>query len=85
MTENRLQVWPYDDVTRLKLRTAHFITDAENFAMDTHCVIAAKVAERLFPNEDPVGQSIYMPENKNYNLIVGVLEPKMRLQQSVVR
>jgi len=66
----------YADVTRLKLRSGHFITDAENFAMDTHCVIAARVADRLFPYEDPVGQRIYMPENKNFYLVVGVLEPK---------
>ncbi len=66
----------YADVTRLKIRAGHFITDAENFAMDTHCVIAAKVADRLFPYEDPVGQRIYMPENKNFYLVVGVLEPK---------
>ncbi|MCY2986075.1 MAG: ABC transporter permease [Planctomycetota bacterium] len=66
----------YADVTRLKIRSGHFITDAENFAMDTHCVIAAKVADRLFPYEDPVGQRIYMPENKNFYLVVGVLEPK---------
>ena len=66
----------YAEVTRLKLRDGHFITDAENFAMDTHCVIAAKVAERMFPYEDPIGQRIYMPQNKNFYLIVGVLEPK---------
>ena len=66
----------YADVTRLKIRSGHFITDAENFAMDTHCVIAARVADRLFPYEDPVGQRIYMPENKNFYLVVGVLEPK---------
>ena len=66
----------YAEVTRLKIRSGHFITDAENFAMDTHCVIAAKVADRLFPFEDPVGQRIYMPENKNFYLVVGVLEPK---------
>ena len=66
----------YAVVTRLKIRSGHFITDAENFAMDTHCVLAAKTAERLFPFEDPIGQRIYMPENKNFYLVVGVLEPK---------
>ena len=66
----------YAVVTRLKIRSGHFITDAENFAMDTHCVIAAKTAERLFPFEDPIGQRIYMPENKHFYLVVGVLEPK---------
>ena len=66
----------YALVTRLKIRSGHFITDAENFAMDTHCVIAAKTAERLFPFEDPIGQRIYMPENQDFYLVVGVLEPK---------
>jgi putative ABC transport system permease protein len=66
----------YADVTRLKLARGHFITDAENFAADTHCVLAAKIAERLFPYEDPIGQRIYMPENQDFYLVVGVLEPK---------
>lgn len=66
----------YAEVTRLKLARGHFITDAENFAADTHCVIAAKMAERLFPYEDPIGQRIYMPENQDFYLVVGVLEPK---------
>ena len=66
----------YADVTRLKIRSGHFITDAENFGMDTHCVLAAKVAERLFPYEDPVGQRVYMPENKTFYLVVGVIEPR---------
>ncbi|HUP78114.1 MAG TPA: ABC transporter permease, partial [Pirellula sp.] len=43
----------YAEVTKLTLRAGHFITDAENFAMDNHCVVAAKMAERLFPFEDP--------------------------------
>ncbi len=64
----------YADVTRLKVASGHFITDAENFRRDTSCVIAAKVAERLFPYEDPLGKRIYVPENKDYFTIVGVLE-----------
>lgn len=66
----------YAEVTRLELQAGHFITDAENFAGDTHCVIAARVAERLFPYEDPIGQRIYMPENQGFYLVVGVLKPK---------
>ena len=66
----------YAEVTRLELQSGHFITDAENFSGDTHCVIAAKVAERLFPYEDPIGQRIYMPENQGFYLVVGVLKPK---------
>lgn len=66
----------YAEVTHLDLASGHFITDTENSALDTHCVLAAKVAEKLFPYEDPLGQRIYLPENKNYYLVVGVLKPK---------
>jgi putative ABC transport system permease protein len=66
----------YAEVTRLSIARGHFITDAENFAADTHCVIAAKMAEKLFPYEDPIGQRIYMPENQDFYLVVGILEPK---------
>lgn len=66
----------YAEVTHLDLASGHFITDTENTALDTHCVLAAKVAEKLFPYEDPLGQRIYLPENKNYYLVVGVLKPK---------
>ncbi|MFN7625487.1 MAG: ABC transporter permease [Pirellula sp.] len=66
----------YAEVTKLELTSGHFITDAENFARDCQCVLSAKVAEKLFPYEDPVGQRIYMPENQDFYLVVGVLKPK---------
>jgi putative ABC transport system permease protein len=66
----------YAEVTKLKLARGHFITDAENFAGDTHCVLAARLADKLFPYEDPIGQRIYMPENQDFYLVVGVLEHK---------
>ncbi len=66
----------YAEVTKLVLKAGHFISDAENFARDSHCVLSAKVAEKLFPYEDPIGQRIYMPENQDFYMVVGVLEPK---------
>jgi putative ABC transport system permease protein len=66
----------YFDVNKLEMDRGHFITDAENFAKDTHCVLSAKVAERLFPVEDPIGKRIYMPENQDFYLVVGILKPK---------
>lgn len=64
----------YADITRLKINEGHFITDAENFRRETNCVIAAKVAERLFPYEDPLGKRVYIPENQDFYTVVGVLE-----------
>ncbi|MFO0014855.1 MAG: ABC transporter permease [Planctomycetota bacterium] len=66
----------YAEVTKLEIDRGQFITDVENFSRDTHCVLSAKVAEKLFPFEDPVGQRIYMPENQDFYLVVGVLKPK---------
>src|SRR5690349_3873697 len=45
----------YQEVTRLIVERGHFITDAENFRRETNCVLSARVAERLFPYEDPIG------------------------------
>jgi putative ABC transport system permease protein len=66
----------YFDVNKLEMEQGHFITDAENFSKETHCVISSKVAERLFPAEDPIGKRVYMPENQDFYLVVGVLKPK---------
>lgn len=64
----------YADFTRLTVRRGHFISDAENFLRETSCVLAARVADRLFPYEDPIGKRVYIPEHTDYYFIVGVLE-----------
>ncbi|MFN6130766.1 MAG: ABC transporter permease [Planctomycetota bacterium] len=66
----------YAEVTKLEIDRGQFITDVENFSRDTHCVLSAKVAEKLFPYEDPIGQRVYMPENQDFYLVIGVLKPK---------
>jgi putative ABC transport system permease protein len=67
----------YADVTKLKVNRGHFITDSENSNSANACVLAAKVADKLFPVEDPIGKRIYMPESTDYYTVVGILEPKM--------
>lgn len=64
----------YADVTRLKVEAGHFLTDAENFHRSTVCVLASKVAERLFPRNNPIGKRVYVPENKDFYTVVGVLQ-----------
>jgi putative ABC transport system permease protein len=44
--------------------------------MATNCVLSAKMAERLFWHEDPIGKRIYLPENQDFYFVVGVLKPK---------
>jgi len=65
----------YAEVTRLELDRGHFVTDIEQQDKQNHCVLAAEVAERLFPYEDPLGRSIHVEEL--YYVVVGVMRPKM--------
>jgi putative ABC transport system permease protein len=64
----------YADITRLVVDRGHFITEAENFNMENVCVIAARLADRLFPYEDPIGKRVYIPENTDFYTVVGVLK-----------
>lgn len=66
----------YQAVTRLEVERGHFITSQEMDARLPVCVIAAKLAERMFPSEDPLSKEIYLPEKKLYFKIVGVLKPR---------
>lgn len=64
----------YAEVTRLVVDRGHFLTDRELQSKASVCVIAARLAEKLFPSEDPVNKQIYFPEKKSFYRIVGVLK-----------
>jgi putative ABC transport system permease protein len=64
----------YADVTRLFIERGHFITEQDIASRTSVCVIAARLADRLFPSEDPINKQIYLPEKKEYFNIVGVLK-----------
>jgi putative ABC transport system permease protein len=64
----------YAEVTKLTVSDGHFITDAENFQRQTVCVLAARMAERLFPYEDPIGKRVYVPEHEDFYTVIGVLK-----------
>jgi putative ABC transport system permease protein len=64
----------YAEINRLAVRDGRFLADADDFRADTVCVLAARVAERLFPYEEPLGKRIYIPESSDYYRVVGVLE-----------
>ncbi len=63
---NRLEV---DDPAR-----SHFLTPMETETCANVCVIAANLAKRLFPSEDPIKKQLYLSEKKIYFEIVGVLK-----------
>lgn len=64
----------YAEVTKLTVADGHFISDAENFQRQTVCVLAARVADRLFPYEEPIGKRVYVPEHTDFYTVVGVLK-----------
>jgi len=64
----------YAEVTRLELDRGHFITHAELRDKKNHCVLAAGMAEKLFPFEDPLGQSIHIEDA--YYVVVGVMKSR---------
>ena len=39
-----------------------------------HCVLAARLVDKLFPYEDPIGRRIYLPEPRQFYTVVGVMK-----------
>jgi putative ABC transport system permease protein len=66
----------YANVTRLEVARGHFLTSREMSSKASVCVIAAVLAQKLFPSEDPLNKQIYLPEKKEFYKVVGVLKSK---------
>lgn len=64
----------YADVTRLEIDRGHFISDTEVREEKNHCVLAAEVAQKLFPLDNPIGQSVRI--DQDFYMVVGVLKPR---------
>ncbi|MBL8892204.1 MAG: ABC transporter permease [Planctomycetaceae bacterium] len=66
----------YREVVGLKIDRGHFFTDVENDNAPPVCVIAAQLARKLFPSEDPIHKTVFLPEENTYYKIIGVLKHK---------
>lgn len=66
----------YAEVTRLFAARGRFLSPVEVAQSKSVCVIAADLARKLFPSEDPLYKQIYLPEKKEFYEIVGVLKPR---------
>ena len=64
----------YAEVTRLEVARGHFLTDREIISKGSVCVIAANLASKLFPSEDPLNKLMFLPDKKEFYKIVGVLQ-----------
>jgi len=64
----------YAEVTRLSVARGRFISDADLENERNYCVLAAEVAQRLFPIGEPVGQEVMI--NDDFYEVVGVMRPR---------
>jgi putative ABC transport system permease protein len=64
----------YAEVTRLKLQEGRFLTNADMDGERNYCVLAAEVAQRLFPGGNPLNQKIMVDEQ--FYTVVGVMKPR---------
>ncbi|MGL6196001.1 MAG: ABC transporter permease [Thermoguttaceae bacterium] len=70
----------YAEITRLKIAQGSFITDVDMQRKENRCVLSAGMAEKLFPNGDPLGKDIRIQGNQNdpgfYYRVMGVMQPR---------
>jgi putative ABC transport system permease protein len=66
----------YAEVTRLQVDRGHFVTDTDVAHRMNHCVLAAQVAAKLFPYQNPLGRRIHVDDDADYYVVVGVLKPR---------
>jgi putative ABC transport system permease protein len=64
----------YADFNRLRIDKGRFLSQADNEHFENYVVIGAQVAAKLFPYEDPLGDSIKL--GSDYYTVVGVTAPR---------
>jgi len=64
----------YIDVRNINVKTGRFFTNEENAKLSKVAVIGTKVADRLFGNENPIGQYILIYRVPSQ--VIGILEEK---------
>jgi putative ABC transport system permease protein len=65
----------YAEVNQLDLAAGRFLVDDDDHYMLNVCVLGSTTADRLFPFEDPIGQSVRL--GNYFYKIVGVLKERM--------
>jgi len=65
----------YYDVSDIQLANGRFLTDEDNRNEENVAVLGAKVADTLFPFDEPVGQSIRL--GTSFYRVVGVLRGRL--------
>jgi putative ABC transport system permease protein len=64
----------YREVLQLELAAGEFFNEVHGRNVENVCVLAGRLADKLFPYENPVGRSVYLSENKDFFRVIGVLK-----------
>ncbi len=65
----------YADVNQLELASGRFLLHEDGFRMQNVCVIGSAVANKLFPFNEPLGQTVRI--GPNFYPVVGVLRERI--------
>ena len=63
----------YTEFTQLVVARGRFLTSEDIDQAEVFCVLAERVAEQLFPGEDPLGRQVYISSAETFFTVVGVL------------
>jgi putative ABC transport system permease protein len=65
----------YSEVNKLQLVSGRFLTEDDGYLMRNIAVLGSTVAERLFPFENPLGQTVKV--GAHFYVVVGVMAERM--------
>jgi putative ABC transport system permease protein len=66
----------YLRILRMEVDQGRFISHSDMEYKKNYCVLAAEVADFLFPYENPLGQKVQLPEHSQFFQVIGVLKPR---------
>jgi putative ABC transport system permease protein len=64
----------YADFNRLKMERGRFLSEADNEHFENYAVLGASVAQKLFPYEDPLRQTVKL--GSDYYTVIGVTQAR---------
>lgn len=65
----------YQVVNKLELSRGRFLIDSDDSELDNYCVLGSEAADKLFPYEDPLDQTVGM--RGHFFRVVGVVKERM--------
>ncbi|MDR3233923.1 MAG: ABC transporter permease [Planctomycetaceae bacterium] len=70
----------YAELSQIEIDRGTFLSDIDQREALPHCVLSASIAEKLFPNSDPMGKTVRIQGNVNDTgfpyKVIGVAKPR---------